>query len=115
MQNPESKLSQSLSGIQYGYGLNLDVYTKSVDNTIIKSDMKELMTEMITEFFGTAAFSDMMSSMTNSNPLMSMASSSMSTWQEILPGRNGETVNPLIYSLPGAEFQHRGRNRLALG
>ncbi len=96
MQNPESKLSQSLSGIQYGYGLNLDVYTKSVDNTIIKSDMKELMTEMITDFFGTAAFSDMMSSMTHSNPLMSMASSSMNTWQEILPGRNGETVNPLI-------------------
>lgn len=96
MANKESALHGALSGVQFGYDLDMNVYTKNVDGNIIKCDTEELMAEMIADFFGTAALGDMMSSMSESNPFMSMASSSMNMWQEILQGRNGETVNPLI-------------------
>ncbi len=96
MSNKDSALHNALSGVQFGYDLDLNVYTKNVDGNIIKCDTEELMAEMIADFFGTAALGDMMSSMSESNPFMSMASSSMNMWQEILQGRNGETVNPLI-------------------
>lgn len=96
MSNKDSALHNALSGVQFGYDLDLNVYTKNVDGNIIKCDTEELMAEMIADFFGTAALGDMMSSMSEFNPFMSMASSSMNMWQEILQGRNGETVNPLI-------------------
>lgn len=102
MDDSESELSQAVSGIQYTYDLDLLVYTKNVDGSIIRSDSQELMREMIAEYMGMDLSSTMGmrgESGFGSGSMMSMFStsgSSMKLWQEMLPGDNGRLVNPIL-------------------
>ena len=99
-----NQLKDSISGIQYLYDLELPIYTKNLDDKIIKSDTGKLMAEMIGDF--------MLKSMSNGNAsndsednensgLMSNNSSGMfkmNLWQEMLPGiEEGEIINDIIY------------------
>ncbi|MBR7122014.1 MAG: ABC transporter ATP-binding protein/permease [Oscillospiraceae bacterium] len=97
--NPESPLYEALSGIQYAYDLDLQIYTKNVDGNIISSDTMELMQELMGQFMGM----DMsgMADMAERNPMTSMLSSAggtpgMTLWQEMLPGENGKLISPLL-------------------
>ncbi len=92
-----SELKDAVNGIQYTYNLNMLVYTQSVDGNIIHSDTTELMTEIMREYFG-MDFSGMMSGMANNSMMSSspMMTNSSTLWQEMLSGRDGELINPLI-------------------
>jgi len=96
--NPESKLSASLSGVQYSYDTNLDIYTQNVDGDIILSDNSKLMSELIKQYMGIDM--GMMMSMGQGSALnessMSMMQSSSALWRELVPGENGEPVNDVI-------------------
>ncbi len=91
-----NELKDAVNGIKYTYNLNMLVYTESVDGNIIHSDTTELMTEIMREYFG-MDFSGMMSGM-SSNPMMSsgMSANASTLWQEMLTGRDGELIHPLI-------------------
>lgn len=95
----DGKLHEAISGIQYGYNLNLIVYTKNVDGTIIPSDSQVLMQELMMEYMGMdmsamtqmqASSNSVMSSMMTSNQ------NSMKLWQEMVPGDNGKPVSELL-------------------
>ncbi len=96
--NNDSKLHSALSGVQYTYDFDLLVYTKSVDSRIIQSDTKALMMEMIAKYLGTGALDSNFSGNSSNGTMMTMASSSMGLWQEMLSGLDGEYVSPLIKS-----------------
>ena len=90
----------AINGVQYAYDLDLLIYTKNVDGTIIHSDTEELMQEMVLEHMGID-----MQAMTNASnsmfgeqatAMMGMGGSSMNLWQELLPGENGNPVNDLL-------------------
>lgn len=91
------KLSEAVSGVQYTYDMDMLVYTKNVDGTIIRSDAQELMQGLLKEYVGVD-----MAALKNASPLASVGSSTMgagmagSTWQEMLPGKNGELISPLL-------------------
>lgn len=96
----ESALSKAVNGVQYAYDLDLLIYTKNADNTIIHSDTEELMQEMILEHMGID-----MQAMTNASTsmfgeeatsMMGIGGSSMNLWQELLPGDNGKPINDLL-------------------
>lgn len=96
----DSDLYKAINGVQYAYDLNLLIYTKNVDGTIIHSDTEELMQEMVLEHMGID-----MQAMTNASnsmfgeqatAMMGMGGSSMNLWQELLPGENGNPVNDLL-------------------
>ncbi len=90
-------LAQALNGVQYAYNLDLLIYTENIDGSIVRSDTKELLQEMIVEYMGTNISS--MVEMQESTDIMSMMSSGstgMTLWQEILPGDDGALVNPLL-------------------
>lgn len=91
------RLKSALSGVQYSYDLDLQVYTKSVDETIIKSDTQQLMQDLVSEAMGMDV-SAMRNTMENSASasMMGMNNMSISLWQELLPGKNGEPVNKLL-------------------
>ena len=99
----ESDLHKAVNGVQYSYDLDLLVYTKNVDNTIIYSDTEELMQEMVMEHMGVdmqamtnasnSVFGENATSMMSS---MGMGGSSMNLWQELLPGDNGKPINDLL-------------------
>jgi putative ABC transport system permease protein len=73
-----------LSSIQYMYDLNLNIYSKDVEGKIFKSDIQELMNR----FMGGGS---------SQNRYSSPFSSSFNVWQEIMPGKNGETIADTVY------------------
>lgn len=94
LQEKGSKLKEALSGIQYAYNLDLQVYTKNVDGTIIRSDAMELMQNLMSEYMGTDVSALM--NMSDSSPMGSMMSMDYVLWQEMLSGKNGEPINDLL-------------------
>ena len=96
--DPESPLYEALSGIQYSYDLDLQIYTKNVDGNIIASDTMALMREIMGEFMGMdMAAMNNMTEMAERNPMMGMMSGGgTSLWQEMLPGENGRLVSELL-------------------
>ncbi|MBR5741684.1 MAG: ABC transporter ATP-binding protein, partial [Firmicutes bacterium] len=83
------KLNEAVNGIQYGYALSPIVYTENVDGTILRSDLEELMADIMTDYYGMNAGS-MMNQMVEMNPLLTMMNSSSSSfsatlWQQMLP------------------------------
>lgn len=98
----ENSLHEAINGIQYTYDIDLQVYTKNVDDTIVASDTEELLREMLVEYMGmdSSAVSQMSDSastmMDSSMSSMFMANSGMNLWQEMLPGDNGKMVNDLV-------------------
>ncbi len=97
----EGDFYKSLSGIQYGYDITLPVYTESKDGDIIYSDTQSLLQELVLKYMK-VDFSSMLSAseqLEENGSAMSMfspMSGGIKLWQEMLPGKNGEAVNPLL-------------------
>ncbi len=96
----ELGLHEALSGIDYGYNINLLLYTENVDGTIIHSDTNAQLQEIMGKFIGKLLSNkDQLSGAGSSNnPMASMMSSSMGyggLWQEMLSG-DGEMINPVV-------------------
>lgn len=99
-ESDDEALKEAVSGIQYTYDMDMLVYTKSVDGTIIQSDTQALLQELLLEYFGMDMSSMMsLSSSTGMSSGMSSISSMNSganLWQEMLPGENGRLVSNLL-------------------
>lgn len=92
-----SKLHTALSGVQYTYDLDLNVYTKNVDGSIIYSDRQKLMTEVMKKYAGLDMSTFLaLREQTVMGSTTSMMESSMALWKELLPGDNGKPVNSVI-------------------
>jgi putative ABC transport system permease protein len=92
----DGPLKEAVSGVQYTYGLNLQVYTENVDGRIIISDTEKMLQDVLKEHMN-MDMSAMLSM--RDNMLSSMSSGSMnamSLWCEMLSGRNGEIISPLV-------------------
>lgn len=99
-ENSELGLHDALSGIHYGYNINLLLYTKNVDGTIIHSDTQAQLRDIMGKFIGKLLSNgeELAGSGSTGNPMMSMMSSSVGMgglWQEMLPG-DGELINPVV-------------------
>ncbi len=87
LEEKDSEIHQYLSAIQYSYDLDFNIYTKDQEGTIVKSDVMELMQNMMG--------GNMSSTVTESN-MMQSYSQGFSVWEEMLEGENGELINPLL-------------------
>ena len=98
-QDEDNPLHSAVSGVQYTYDLDLQVYTKSVDGVILHSDAQDLMNDLMLEYFGVSmnSMNQVQSQLGLSGSSMSMGmGSSANIWQEMLPGDNGAVISPLI-------------------
>ena len=91
----DNELRDAINGVQYGYDLDLMVYTKSVDGTIIRSDTEQLLMDLMIEHLSMDMSGFM--SMGESYGFGSMMSMGTELWQELLPGKNGELINDLLH------------------
>jgi len=93
-ESDEDGFKGSVNGIQYTYNMDMLVYTKSTDGSIIRSDTEELMQDLMLEYFGMdmSLMTDMQNSMSGG---ISM-SPQVVLWQEMLSGKNGEVINPVL-------------------
>ena len=102
--DPENELRSAINGVQYTYNLPLTVYTQNVDGDIIQADSQVLMQELMLEFMGMDMSAMMDISSTYGMDPASMSSmmggsgmgASVVLWQEMLTGKDGETINPLL-------------------
>lgn len=96
--NPESDFNKALLGIQYTYNTNLKIYTKNLEGDIILSDASQIMADMIKDFMGIDM--SMMMSMSSASALGAQSNSFMESstalWKEMLPGKDGEVINPIL-------------------
>ena len=92
----DAPLNQAINGIQYTYNTDLLVYTKNIDGTIIRSDSKELLQELLIEYFGMDLSSMMSFSENIMGTQMTGFGNSAVLWQEMLSGENGKLINPLL-------------------
>ena len=79
----DSPLTKAVSGVQYSYGLDLLVYTKGVDGTVVRSDTRELLSNLLKERGG--------GGMGGMNLLGSSGANRSMQWQELLPARDGSS------------------------
>ena len=101
-EDAEHALRDALSGVQYTYDLDLLIYTKNVDGKIIRSDTQQLLQKAIMENMGMDMSSmlgmqqEMMSTMGGGS--MPMMGGGVNLWCQILPGKDGSPVSPLLHS-----------------
>lgn len=95
----DSSLSGAVSGVQYKYDFEFDVYTKDGDGTIIKSDTVEIMREKVAKYMLAKGESLGFQSPDGSQATGGMFSTMMTgdgLWEELLPAKDGGVVNDLI-------------------
>ena len=95
MADSQSVLAQSLNGIHYHYNLDMPIYTRNTDGTVMLADTGEIMADMVSTLYGV----DMSQVQLTGGGLMSMlmsSSANMSMWQELLPATDGGAINKLL-------------------
>ena len=99
MENSETGLAQSVSGVQYSYDLDMQVYVQTVDGTVIRADSQAMMRDLMIEYFGADA-SAMMGGGGGMGSMMSMAptGASANLFQQMLPGKDGSPVHEMIHN-----------------
>ena len=90
IENTDVEIASHISSIQYSYDMDMNVYAEDTDGNIVKTDVTELMQRAMSATFG-GDYSTYFST-------FGSAYNMMNAWQEMLPGENGEPVNPLIRS-----------------
>ncbi len=99
MEKEDNHVSEALTGIQYTYNMDLLVYTKDPDGNIIYSDTQELLTKALRDNMGM----DMSTMITMGENMgggmggsMMMPGMQSNLWCEMLPGKDGKPVNPVL-------------------
>ncbi len=89
--DPDSPIHQYTSAIQYTYDLNMEIYAQDPDGEIVKSDIMDLIESSLGGIYGegiSGISSAYMGDMENF--------STVSVWEEMLPGEDGEIISPLV-------------------
>ena len=95
LKDTDSELYKAINGVQYGYDLDMLIYSEGVDGTILRADTKELLAELLKPYLQINMSTT--SSFSSSSSLMSFGGTSSGLWQELLPGKDGAAVNDLLY------------------
>ncbi len=97
LEKEDSALQSALSGVQYTYNLDLMVYTQNVDGTIILSDTEKMLQDILAEHMDMdmSAMVNMRDNMMSNMGGTSMASG-MKLWCEMLPGKDGRLISPVL-------------------
>lgn len=98
----ESPLSTAVNGVQYSYDLDMQIYTQNVDGEIIRSDLGEIVMDLMLKYIGVDLSS--VSSMSSGSGMGAisqfspgaMLSAGTKLWQELLPGKDGQPINDLL-------------------
>ena len=97
LSDENSALYPAVSGVQYSYRLPLMVYTKSLDEAIIPSDTQKLMSDLLAEHMG-ANIGASISGAAAMGSMTMMQGSAQNLWQEMLAGKDGSYVSPVLQS-----------------
>ena len=90
LEQDAGEIAPHISSIQYSYDLDMNLYAQDVDDNIVKTDVVDLLQSAMSQTFG----GDYSSYFSTFGQMYAV----MDVWQEMLPGENGEAINPLLKS-----------------
>ncbi len=90
----DSELRAAVNGVQYGYDIDIEIYTKSVDGVIMRTDLEKVLMDLMLKYVGIDM--SMVATMSEMTGMPMMMGPSVTLWQELLPGDKGAPVNDLI-------------------
>ncbi len=102
LKDKDSALHSAVSGVQYTYDMDLQIYTKDSNGVLLKSDTAELMTEVLTKYvqglMNNGAFmGGFDADSSNMSAITSFMPGASGMWKELLSGTDGNLINKLIY------------------
>ncbi len=80
----DERFEEYVSSVQYGYDIDMNIFTKDTDGKIIRGTFEELMAEV---------YGKEMSALMQTNPMMA----GFNTWEELLSSEDGELITPLLH------------------
>ena len=95
LKNTQSQLYQAISGVHYGYDLDLQIYTKDTNGEIIKADTDDLMMTLLGNIYNVDVSNVGIGTGGMAETMMNSVFG-MTIWEEILPNKDGGVVNDLI-------------------
>ena len=95
LQNPQSTLYNAVSGVHYGYDLDLQIYTKDTEGNVIKADTDELMMTLLGEIYNVDVSNVGIGTGGMAETMMNSVFG-MTIWEELLPNKDGGVVNDLL-------------------
>ena len=93
----DSKLHKAITGLSYSYGINIPIYTRA-NGKIMESDMGKLVNSIFTQYASNGANVASNSNSSDASVITSLLEStgSLTLWEEILPGINGDPINDFV-------------------
>ena len=88
IEDETSELSQYVSSVQYSYDVDLIPYAEDENGHIARTDTVQFITTAMSASFG--------GDYTNYFSTYGSMFTTLDVWQEMLPGENGEVINPLL-------------------
>ena len=88
IEDESSEISQYISSVQYSYDLDMNIFAQDVDGNIVKTDVIELLQNTMSATYG-GDYSKFFAT-------YGQAYAAMDVWEEMLPGEDGQAVNPLL-------------------
>jgi len=88
IEDANSEIAQYISSVQYTYDLDMNLYAEDVDGNIAKTDVVQLMQTAMSSMYG-GDYSSFFSTYGSYYSVIDI-------WQEMLPGENGEYINPFL-------------------
>ena len=88
IEDENSEIAQYFSSVQYTYDLDMNLYAEDVDGNIAKTDVVQLMQTAMSSMYG-GDYSSFFSTYGSYYSVIDI-------WQEMLPGENGEYINPFL-------------------
>ena len=90
IEDENSELAQHVSSVQYSYDVDLIPFAEDSNGHIGKTDTAQIIQTAVTTTFG--------GDYTNYFSTYGQMFSTLNVWQEMLPGENGEIINPLLHN-----------------
>ena len=97
LEDRDGSMYDALTGVQYTYDFDLQVYTKSPDGSIVFSDTQQLLMDAMRKNLNMdfSAMVDMRDQMAGSMGTQ-MMTSEIKLWNEMLSGMDGSLISPVL-------------------
>ncbi|MCR5297401.1 MAG: ABC transporter ATP-binding protein/permease [Clostridiales bacterium] len=94
-EDSEDPLKTAVSGVQYTYDMDMNIYARNPSGEIIISDLQALMQDLLGDYMQTGFPALMAAQNESASASQSVMMSSAALWREMLPAGDGNLINPL--------------------
>lgn len=95
LEDVNGELYGAISGVHYGYDLDLQIYTKDTDGKVIEADTEDLLMSLLGKIYNVDVSNVGIGTGGMAATMMNSVLG-MTIWEEILPNKDGGVVNDIL-------------------